>query len=104
MQVEARGTGRAAGRSRAEEEQLDFALSDEQERLRDSARELLARECPSDRVRKIMASASGHDPDLQRTFAEAGWLGILVPEAHGGAGLALLDAARTAPSHRNEIP
>jgi alkylation response protein AidB-like acyl-CoA dehydrogenase len=72
---------------------LDFALSPEQEHLRDAARELLARECPSDRVRKIMASESGHDPELQRVFAEAGWLGILVPEAFGGAGLALLDAA-----------
>jgi alkylation response protein AidB-like acyl-CoA dehydrogenase len=72
---------------------LDFALSEEQERLRDSARELLARECPSERVRKIMEGGSGHDPGLQRVFAEAGWLGILVPEAHGGAGLALLDAA-----------
>ena len=72
---------------------MDFALSEEQERLRDSARELLARECPSERVRKIMEGASGHDPDLQRVFAEAGWLGCLVPEAHGGAGLALLDAA-----------
>ena len=72
---------------------MDFALSDEQERLRDAARELLARECPSDRVRKLMQSESGHDPELQRVFAEAGWLGILVPEALGGAGLALLDAA-----------
>jgi alkylation response protein AidB-like acyl-CoA dehydrogenase len=72
---------------------LDFALSEEQQRLRDAARELLARECPSDRVRKLMDGASGHDPELQRVFAEAGWLGILVPEAFGGAGLALLDAA-----------
>ena len=40
-----------------------------------------------------MASASGSDPELQRVFAEAGWLGILVPESFGGAGLQLLDAA-----------
>jgi alkylation response protein AidB-like acyl-CoA dehydrogenase len=72
---------------------VDFALSEEQERLRDTARELLGRQCPSERVRKIMASESGHDPELQRVFAEAGWLGILVPEAFGGVGLGLLDAA-----------
>ena len=72
---------------------MDFALSDEQEQLRDAARELLARECPSERVRKIMQGESGSDPELQRVFAEAGWLGILVPEALGGTGLALLDAA-----------
>jgi alkylation response protein AidB-like acyl-CoA dehydrogenase len=72
---------------------VDFALSEEQERLRDAARELLRRECPSARVREAMAKESGHDPELQRVFAEAGWLGCLVPEALGGAGLGLLDAA-----------
>ena len=34
---------------------MDFALSEEQERLRDGAREVLARECPMERVRKIAA-------------------------------------------------
>jgi alkylation response protein AidB-like acyl-CoA dehydrogenase len=72
---------------------VDFGLSEEQERLRDSARELLARECAMDRVRKVAAEPAGHDAGLWRTFAEAGWLGVLVPEAQGGAGLSLLDAA-----------
>ncbi|HEX2485368.1 MAG TPA: acyl-CoA dehydrogenase [Myxococcota bacterium] len=72
---------------------MDFALSEEQERLRDAARELLAAECPMERVRKIAAEPSGHDAALWRAFAEAGWLGVLVPDALGGAGLGLLDAA-----------
>jgi len=72
---------------------MDFSLSSEQEQLRDQARDLLARECPTARVRKVMASDSGHDADLARVFAEAGWLGILVPEDFGGAGLSFLDAA-----------
>jgi alkylation response protein AidB-like acyl-CoA dehydrogenase len=46
-----------------------------------------------ERVRKIAAEPAGHDAGLWRTFGEAGWLGILVPEALGGAGLGLLDAA-----------
>jgi alkylation response protein AidB-like acyl-CoA dehydrogenase len=46
-----------------------------------------------ERVRSIAATPEGHDPALQHTFAEAGWLGLLVPEEHGGAGLSLLDAA-----------
>ncbi len=71
---------------------MDFALSDEQEQLRDAARELLGRECPMERVRKIAADPAGHDTELWRTFAGAGWLGVLVPEAQGGGGLALLDA------------
>ena len=36
---------------------------------------------------------AGHDAGLWRSFAEAGWLGVLVPETQGGAGLGLLDAA-----------
>lgn len=72
---------------------MDFGLSEEQEQLRDQARDLLARECPTARVRKAMESASGFDTDLWRTFGEAGLLGVLVPEEWGGAGLTLLDAA-----------
>jgi alkylation response protein AidB-like acyl-CoA dehydrogenase len=71
---------------------MDFGLSDEQEQLRDQARDLLAHECPTKRVREAMANGSGHDTALWRTFADAGWLGIVVPEAFGGAGLGLLDA------------
>jgi acyl-CoA dehydrogenase len=72
---------------------MNFALSDEQIELQRSARQILAAECPMTRVRRISESPEGHDPALYKTFAEAGWLGILVPEAHGGAGLTLLDAA-----------
>jgi alkylation response protein AidB-like acyl-CoA dehydrogenase len=72
---------------------MDFGLSEEQEALRDQARDLLSRECTTKRVREAMATPSGIDLALWRTLAEAGWLGILVPEEHGGAGLRLLDAA-----------
>jgi alkylation response protein AidB-like acyl-CoA dehydrogenase len=72
---------------------VNFALSDEQIELQRSARQILTAECPMTRVRKIAGSPAGLDPDLQRVFAEAGWLGILVPESLGGAGLGLLDAA-----------
>jgi hypothetical protein len=41
---------------------MDFALSDEQERLRDSARDLLAAECPMERVRKGPTHAQGELP------------------------------------------
>jgi len=72
---------------------MNFALSEEQEQLRDQARELLAKECPTARVREIMAREGASDAALWRTFAEAGWLGVLVPEDHGGVGLGTLDAA-----------
>ena len=71
---------------------MNFALSEEQEQLRHQAHEILSRECPTSRVRKLMESETAFDADLARVFAEAGWLGILVPEDLGGAGLSLLDA------------
>jgi alkylation response protein AidB-like acyl-CoA dehydrogenase len=72
---------------------MNFALSDEQERLAATARGQLARLCPLARVREIMATPDGHDPALHRTFADAGWTGVLVPVNDGGAGLTMLDAA-----------
>jgi len=72
---------------------MDFALSEEQEQLRDQARELLAKECPTSRVREIMARDDARDASLWARFAAAGWLGVLVPESQGGVGLGMLDAA-----------
>jgi alkylation response protein AidB-like acyl-CoA dehydrogenase len=72
---------------------MNFALSEEQEQLRQQAREILGRECPAARVRGLLEGETAFDPDLARVFAEAGWLGVLVPEEFGGAGLGLLDAA-----------
>ena len=43
-----------------------------------------------------MESASGHDAALLAQLAEQGVTGILVPEAYGGTGLGLLDAALAA--------
>ncbi len=72
---------------------MDFGFSEEQEMLRDSARRFLESECPPSFVRATMASASAHSPALWAKIAELGWLGILVPEEHGGAGGSFLDLA-----------
>jgi alkylation response protein AidB-like acyl-CoA dehydrogenase len=72
---------------------LDFSFSQEQELVRQSARELLAREAPRARVRTALETAHGFDAALWRRCADLGWLGMLVPEPLGGAGLDLLDVA-----------
>src|ERR1700722_18766377 len=59
--------------------------------LRQSARGLLEKECPSTLVRRLMEDVSGHDPDLWKKLAELGWLGLVIPEEYGGAGLAYVD-------------
>jgi alkylation response protein AidB-like acyl-CoA dehydrogenase len=70
---------------------LDFGFSEEQEMLRQSARALLEKECPSTLVRKLMADERGHDSALWKKMAELGWLGLVIPEDYGGAGLNYVD-------------
>jgi alkylation response protein AidB-like acyl-CoA dehydrogenase len=70
---------------------LDFGFSEEQEMLRQSARSLLERECPSAHVRQMMDDERGYSPELWRKMAGLGWVGLVLPEEHGGAGLNYVD-------------
>jgi alkylation response protein AidB-like acyl-CoA dehydrogenase len=65
---------------------VDFAFSEEQLALRDLARELFERESPPSRLRRLWESDESRDDKVWRTMAEAGLLGITVPEEHGGLG------------------
>ncbi len=70
---------------------MDFGFSDEQEMLRDSAREFLAGECPMTYVRQMMDDERGYSDEQWKKMAALGWTGLIVPEAHGGAGLGMVD-------------
>jgi alkylation response protein AidB-like acyl-CoA dehydrogenase len=90
---------------------MDFGLSEEQDLLQRSARELLAAECPPTVVRaatqpaaeppadstapaaKPAPAANGFPRDLYRKLADLGWFAVLVPETFGGSGGNMLDAA-----------
>ena len=72
---------------------MDFGLTADQQMLADSAREFLAAESPATTVRRISEDEHAFSPELFRKMVEQGWTGILVPEAHGGLGLGMLDAA-----------
>jgi len=72
---------------------MEFAFTDEQQMIRDSAESFLADASPSSAVRAAMA-AGGHDLALwQRVRDELGWQALLVPEAHGGLGLGFVELA-----------
>ena len=62
-------------------------LSEEQEMLRDMAREWSAKESPVAAFRKLRDAGSGEgfDRDAWRTMAGMGWTGVVIPEAHGGS-------------------
>jgi len=70
---------------------LDFGFSEEQEMLRQSARGLLEKECPSAAIRRLMDDERGYDPVVWKKMADLGWMGLVIPEEFGGAGLNYVD-------------
>src|SRR5258706_16282703 len=70
---------------------MDFGFSEEQEMLRQSARDFLAKESPMTYVRRMMEDDRGFTDEQWRKMAELGWMGLILPEEHGGSGLDFVD-------------
>lgn len=70
---------------------MDIGLSEEQEILKASARDFLARECPKKLVKELDESDKGYSPELWRKMAELGWMGLVFPEEYDGGGGTFLD-------------
>ena len=70
---------------------MNFALTDQQEAIRDA----IAKICEGfDDVYWLNKDREGGFPhDFYKALADAGWLGICVPEAYGGSGLGITEAA-----------
>jgi len=73
---------------------MALILTEEQTMLRDSARNFLTEQAPVTQLRGLRDSvdASGFSRGLWAQFAEMGFTGVLVPEAHGGLGLGHVEA------------
>lgn len=72
---------------------MNLALSDEQELLREAARNALARVKTVEAAREALEEGgAGSLPDLWPTAVEAGWTGLMVGEERGGAGLGAFEA------------
>ncbi|HEX8123411.1 MAG TPA: acyl-CoA dehydrogenase family protein [Solirubrobacteraceae bacterium] len=69
---------------------MNLELSDEQQFLRDAARDAVGRTKTIEAARETLDG--GSRPDLWPTAVEAGWSGLLVSDENGGAGLGLFDA------------
>jgi alkylation response protein AidB-like acyl-CoA dehydrogenase len=71
---------------------MNFAFTEDQERLRASARSFLE-DCSSTRqVREAMATERGYDAEVWRRIgAELGWPAVIVPEEYGGLGLSYIE-------------
>ncbi len=70
---------------------MNFAPTDEQQRIRDAVRETCR---PFDDAYWLQRDRDGVFPEeLFRAMAAGGWLGICIPDGYGGSGLGLMEAA-----------
>lgn len=65
---------------------MRFGFSEDQLLFQSTLQDFLAKECPPTFVRRLWASATGHDTALWQKLAELGLPGLLVPEDRGGLG------------------
>lgn len=72
---------------------MDVLPTEEEELIRRSARAFFELECPPSLARAMEEESSGYPPALWQKLAELGWLGLALPEASGGQGLALTELA-----------
>lgn len=72
---------------------MDFTLSEDQESLRGLARDIFTGHCALSRIESVESSDERFDRELWTALADAGLLGVAIPETHGGLGLGLVDQA-----------
>src|SRR5215204_1979831 len=70
---------------------MDFALSANQESIRDAVGKICSRFDDAYWLKKD--KEGGYPADFHKALADAGWLGICIPEEFGGAGLGITEAA-----------
>ena len=66
---------------------MDILPSEEEQLLKNAAREFLEAEISTGLVREMELDENGYPPALWRQMAELGWLGLPIPEEYGGQGL-----------------
>lgn len=72
---------------------VDFGFTEEHALLRGEARRFLAERLPIAELRRRVDGGVRLDRDLWKEIAGLGWVGLVLPERHGGAGLGWLHLA-----------
>src|SRR3990172_6967048 len=70
---------------------MDLGLDEQQELLKNFARDFLEKECPESVVREMEEDEKGYSPDLWRKMAQQGWMGLIIPEEYGGTAMKLCE-------------
>lgn len=75
---------------------MDFDLSEDQQAIADLAARILDERLPPEELRRREAAGEWFAADVWEELARAGLLALALPEAHGGAGLGLVEACLVA--------
>jgi alkylation response protein AidB-like acyl-CoA dehydrogenase len=70
---------------------MDLGLSEEQEMLKNFARDFLEKECPEKLVRDMEEDERGYTDALWQGMANQGWQGLIIDDEFGGSGMTFLD-------------
>ena len=70
-----------------------FDLNDEQQQIKETAKEFLAARYKSERIRELLDSELGFEESDWKEMVELGWAGLALPEEHGGQGLGIVELA-----------
>lgn len=70
---------------------LDLSFSPEQQLLRDTVRDVLARHCPLSVVRDLEDDPVGYPTELWKQLGALDLIGLLLPERHGGSAMTLVE-------------
>src|SRR5918994_3454592 len=71
---------------------MDLTLSEDQELIRSTARDVLAARAATAGVAAVAGDPAGFSSDLWKEMVELGWTGLAVPESYGGVGEGFLEA------------
>ena len=72
---------------------MNFSLSEDQELLRRSARELLSSEWPGSTMRRILDDSESASQEIWGKFTDVGWPALMIPEEYEGLGSDAFDLA-----------
>jgi len=70
---------------------MDFSFTSDQQDLRELAAKILSDATTLERTKQVVAESDGFDRTLWAALADAGIIGISLPESVGGAGLGFLE-------------
>src|SRR5947207_8175298 len=70
---------------------MDFTFNADQDELRRAVRSFMERQSPPSYVRSMIDDERGFTDEVWDQLVELGWPALLVPEAHGGLVLGLVD-------------